>query len=85
MASRNLLHKSRLGAFLEWAVEHGASVEPGKGQFQKVRICFQGEPPHIIYDKNSDEHYPLENKTVKLFLKFRAYTRTKAKETTCQK
>ena len=78
MATRNLLHKSRLDAFLEWAVINGASIEPGKGQFQKVRIRFPGEPPHIIYDKNSDEHYSLENKTVKLFWKFHAYMRTKA-------
>jgi hypothetical protein len=80
MASRNLLHKSRLAAFLEWAALHGASVEPGKGQFQKARFRFPGEAPHIIYDKLTGEHYSLENKTVPLFWKFHVYSLTKLEE-----
>ena len=80
MASRNLLHKSRLEAFLEWAVMHGASIEQGKGQFQKARIRFPGEPPHIIYDKISNEYYSIEDKTIPLFWKFHAYMLAKALE-----
>lgn len=72
---KNLLHKTRLQAFLDWAVEQGASIETPKGQWQKARFRFPGEPPHIIYDKLSDEHYSLEKRTVPVFWKFHLETR----------
>lgn len=70
MSKRNLLHKTKLKAFLDWAVAHGASIEEPKGQWQKARFRFPGEPPHIVYDKNSAEHYSLEERTVQVFWKF---------------
>lgn len=70
MASRNLLHKSKLDGFLAWAVSNGADIEEPKGIYQKARFRFPGETPHIIYDKLSKEHYSLEEKTVPLFWKF---------------
>lgn len=66
MAVRNLLHKSKLEAFLEWAKEQGAAIETPKGIYQKARFRFPGEAPHIIYDKHSDEHYSLEILTSRL-------------------
>jgi len=70
MAVRNLLHKPKLPDFLEWAKSMGAKIEPGRGYFQRVRIRFAGEPPHIIYDKLTDEHYSLEAKTARLVRKY---------------
>lgn len=35
MATRNLLHRSKLPDFLEWAKSMGAKIEPGRGSFQE--------------------------------------------------
>lgn len=68
---RNLLRKTKLQAFLDWAVVHGAEIKIVDGEYQKARIKFPGERrPHIIYDKDSGEHYSLEERTVPVFLRF---------------
>lgn len=50
MGARNLLHKSKLNAFLEWATLHGASIGARRTSFKKYEFASR-EAPHIIYDK----------------------------------
>ena len=70
MATRNLLHRSKLTDFLEWAKSMGAKIEPGRGYYQRVRVKFPDEPVHIIWDRSRGDHYTLETRTTRLFWKY---------------
>ena len=80
MAARNLLHRSKLPDFLEWAKSMGAKVEPGRGHFQRMRVKFPGEPVHIIWDRIRGDHYTLETRTTRLFWKYMAMQKAKKLE-----
>jgi hypothetical protein len=76
MATRNLLHKTKLSKFLDFVVEKGANIEKPNGSYQKARFRFPGKPPHIIWEKNTvKEHYVLEDKTINLFWEFHNQTK----------
>ena len=80
MATRNLLHRSKLPDFLEWAKSMGAKIEPGRGYYQKARVRFSGEPPHIIWDRLRGDHYTLETRTERLFWMYYEYAKSKESE-----
>lgn len=42
--SRNRLHKSKLGAFREWLIEQGWVVAETKGEYEVLRMHWEGRP-----------------------------------------
>lgn len=74
MASRDLLHKSKLENFLKWAVDKkGATIENGCIQWQKARIRFPNGDLHVVYDNIRSDHYSIEKKTAIIFKDFKAW------------
>jgi len=48
----------------------GASIESGRGYFQRVRIKFKDEPVYIIYDRLLGDHFSLDGRTTRLVQRY---------------
>jgi len=73
MASRNLLHKSKLPEFLEFVKTLGYQIEQTKGSYEVARFKEGSHPPHIIFERHdSPEHFTLQDKTIRLFRRWKA-------------
>ena len=58
MASKCMLHKSKLDEFKEWLVLRGYSQEKTKGIFEVLRMRFDKSNILIVYDRiEAKEHY----------------------------
>ncbi|AUS00761.1 hypothetical protein NVP1278O_26 [Vibrio phage 1.278.O._10N.286.54.E8] len=69
MATRNLLHRSKLGEFKEWLQSQGVVIKPTKGAFEVLRWQnsrddeYKGVMP-IIYNGKSQQHLSCNDASV---------------------
>lgn len=70
MASRNLLHVSKLGEFKQWLEMKGIEYRPGKGSFQVLQVM-SPQGWGVIFDRNdAKEHYTVSDKLIPTVLAF---------------
>ena len=76
MATRNLLHQSKLGDFTEWLVLDGWKIHPSKGLYEVLRAK-KHDRLLIVYRKaDAKEHYSVMDKdcgVVRAFLRSMRY------------
>lgn len=71
--SRNLLHKSKLPAFIAWLDGAGIAHRPPRGEFDVLQV--QAEPPDwfCVFDRiDAPEHYTVDCRlegTVRRFIR----------------
>jgi len=72
MATRNLLHKSKLEEFARWCLmTKGYMTLPGRGEFQVLQVEMPGHGFVAIYEKiRSKEHYSVDKRMVNLVMEF---------------
>lgn len=71
MATRNLLHKSKLENFKNWLIEKGWKIETTKGQYEVLRANKANNKTLIIFTRNElKEHYTVPDSHIKLIYSF---------------
>lgn len=70
MANRNLLHRSKLGEFINWLVSKGYEPKPGYADFEALRWKVAGKPMPIIFDGKSPEHLSCNEASVNIVYEF---------------
>ena len=72
MATRDLLHMSKLDEFRKWLFVDGWTEERTKGEFEVLRATKPNKKrPLIIYRRtNSKEHYSADDRDIGLIIQF---------------
>lgn len=71
MSRRNLLHKTKLKAFLDWAVAQGCKVEIIDGVEEKVRFYTPDGIDHSIFWRSDEDEYCIvPNKSLPVLWQF---------------
>ena len=71
MASRSLLHKSKLDEFKNFLLSKAIATRPGKGSFQVMQIQHPKHGWQPLYEKlHSPEHYSVPDKLIPLVMEF---------------
>ena len=61
--SRNLLHKTKLGEFINWCGTQGIPTRPGKGEYEMVQVNVRGRWFKVYRrDATWGEHYTVERR-----------------------
>lgn len=76
MASRDLLHKAKLPAFIEWCSRNHIETRPGRGAYQLLQVYYAGLWS-VIYERNHmPEHVTIPQSLIGVVHKFIHNTRS---------
>ena len=64
MASRNILHRSKLESFKEYLISKGWGIQDTKGKYEALRAVNPEiqKRPLIVYDGKSKEHLSIDDR-----------------------